>query len=125
MATTFKTKNTTSKRELETTVDFGKDLDDAAKKFGKDVVHALFIDAATIQYQGRIRAALGDKSKSNATILADVKTMRPKIGRTSDPVKKKARILSGIQSLPEAERAAIIAQLTGAKPQLVKAKKAA
>lgn len=118
--TTFTTKNTTTKRVLECTVDFGKDVHEAVKKFGADVVHALFIDAATIQYQSRIRASLGDKTKSNATILADVKTMRPKIGRTADPVKKKARLLSGFQSLPEAERKAILAQLTGAKPVLVK-----
>ena len=123
--TTFKTKNTATKRVLEVTVDFGKDVQDAIRKFGGEVVHALFIDSAVIQYQSRIRPMLGDKSKSNATILADVKTMKPKIGRNPDPVKKKARILSGFNSLPEAERNAILAQLTGAKPVLVKRGKAA
>ena len=74
MATTFKTsfkKDGKTMREIETTVDFGKDLDDAAKKFGKDVVHALFIDAA--EGMGTIGICAGGYTliRNNQVLLED------------------------------------------------------
>ena len=126
---TYNVKNTDTKRALELTTDFGKDVQDAIKKFGAEVVFSLYEDAATIQAQGKARAMLGVKKgadgyKSDETIKKEMSAHKPHIGRKSDPVKRKARMLNTFKNANEAERAEILAMLTG-KPQLVKKGRAA
>jgi hypothetical protein len=131
MTTLINVKNTTTNRKITLEHDFGRDLADAMKKFDHGVIHALFIDAAVIQRAGQVRPVLGIKKgadgyKTDETLKAEQKTWKPKIGRTADPVKKKARILRGIETLPKAERDAVMAQLmklAGAGPKLVKTTK--
>jgi hypothetical protein len=126
------------KRTVEFEYDFGKDLAEATKKFGAEVVFAKFVDAATISLQALARTKMvagGGKSgkegyKSDATIKSELKSHALTIGRTGDPVAKKNRLLRSFATMTTAERAAIMAEmqkgLTPGKPVLVKnGKKAA
>jgi hypothetical protein len=133
---TFKVKGSKAKgaRSIVLTYNFGKDLGEAMKMFDHKVIHSLFVDAATIQLQGKVRPMLritkGAKGyKSDDVIQKDVAAMKPTMGRKGDSVKKKARLVKAFENMTEAERAEVIAAVAKgagiATPKLVKAKKAA
>lgn len=79
-------------RRVTLNINLGKDLNEAAKLFGADVVHAVFQQAAIVKVQGslvRPTLAITDKKDedymTDAQLQAAVDDWKMTIGRTSDP----------------------------------------
>jgi len=94
--------------------DFGDNLDDAAEKFGGDVIFSRFVAAATVDLQALIRRGLkGENPKSEKEIQALVNEWQPGVStRTRKSPQEKAQL--AIDALTEDEKAALLESLMAA-----------
>lgn len=91
--------------------DFGKDLDDAVKKYTAPIVFDYYVNEAKIVFQNKVRGLIA-QGKTEAEITETMKTWKPgEISkRGKSPVEKIAALLSKLT--PE-QRAAVKASLGG------------
>lgn len=91
--------------------DFGDNLQDAAEKYGEDVVFQRFRSAATVDLQSLIRRGI-KAGKDAATIQQEASEWAPGVRKTT---KKSAeeRIKEQFSKLSQEEREALMAELTG------------
>ena len=91
--------------------DFGDDLEDAAEKFGSDVVFTRYRAACRIDLQSLIRRALKSE-KNSEEIQAQVEEWRPGVSnRTRKSKAEKAK--EAVDALSDEDKAALLEQLMG------------
>jgi len=100
-------------KEVTVEFDLGKDLDDAAKKYGKDVVFSKWVAAEKITIQGKVRGLIR-QGKSPKEIQEAVDKHKP--GEV--PARGKSRyekLLAAYNKMSEEERKQFIADLKAGK----------